>query len=90
MAAVSRNAVGTQLKRMASAANSAPIAGIAMLMDEPIKGVKKLARVAMMRAAILVELPSALEFSFTIDHSPFCFPFYSPREYWAYSFKYVD
>lgn len=56
MAAASKNDVGTQLNRIALVANSAPIAGSAMLTAELIKGVKKLAKVATSNAAILIEL----------------------------------
>jgi hypothetical protein len=56
IAAASKNDVGTQLSRMALVANSAPIAGNAILTDELINGVKKLAKVATNKAAILIEL----------------------------------
>ena len=56
MAAASKNDVGTQLKSMALVANSAPIAGNAMLTAELMNGVKKLAKVATNNAAILIEL----------------------------------
>ena len=55
MAAASKNAVGIQLRTMASAANSAPIEGSAMLMDEPMNGVKKLANVATTSAGARIE-----------------------------------
>lgn len=56
MAAASKNDVGIQLNRIALVANSAPIAGSAMLTAELIKGVKKLAKVATSNAASLIEL----------------------------------
>ena len=56
MAAASKNDVGIQLKRIALVANSVPIAGNAMFTAELIKGVKKLAKVATSKAAILIEL----------------------------------
>jgi hypothetical protein len=56
MAAASKNDVGTQLNRMALVANSAPIAGNAILTAELMNGVKKLAKVATNNAAILIEL----------------------------------
>lgn len=56
MAAVSRNDVGTQLNKMASAENSSPIAGSAMLTAELMKGVRKFANVETSSAAIRIEL----------------------------------
>ena len=56
MAAANKNDVGIQLNRMALVANSAPIAGRAILTAELIKGVKKLARVATNNAVILIDL----------------------------------
>jgi hypothetical protein len=56
MADVNKNAVGIQLSKIASAANSEAIAGSAMLTEEPINGVKKEAIVAINRADILLTL----------------------------------
>ena len=56
IAAASKNAVGTQLNKIALDANSDPIEGSAMLTAELINGVKKLAKVATSNAAILIEL----------------------------------
>ncbi len=55
IAAASKKAVGIQLRTMASAANSAPIEGSAMLTDEPMNGVKKLANVATTSAGARIE-----------------------------------
>ena len=70
MAAASKKDVGIQLKIIASAANSAPIAGTAILMAELMNGVKKLARVAMTKAAILIELLLTPDFPFSMNFSP--------------------
>src|SRR5512136_146901 len=50
MAAARRYEVATQLSDTASIANSAPIEGRAMLIEEPIKGGRKAASVAATRA----------------------------------------
>jgi hypothetical protein len=54
MAAASRYAVGTQLKRMASIAKSRPIDGRAMFTEVPAKGVKNEAAVVATRAVRLL------------------------------------
>jgi hypothetical protein len=54
MAAVNRYAVGIQLISMAFAANSLAIAGRAILIEEPMKGVKKEAIQATNKADILL------------------------------------
>ncbi|OIP30742.1 MAG: hypothetical protein AUK23_08075 [Deltaproteobacteria bacterium CG2_30_43_15] len=51
--AAKRYAVATQLNKTASMANSFPIEGRAMLTEEPIKGVRKDARVATSKAELL-------------------------------------
>jgi hypothetical protein len=56
MAAAKRNPLVTQLRRMASAPKSSPIAGRAILTDDPMKGVKKEAMDATKSAAILTSL----------------------------------
>ena len=50
MAAASRNEVATQLNETASMPNSSPMVGKAIFTEEPMKGIKKAARVAMARA----------------------------------------
>ena len=54
MAAASRYAVGTQLKRMAFIANSRPIDGRAMFTEVAAKGVKNEAAVVAIRAVRLL------------------------------------
>jgi len=56
IADVNRNAVGIQLSKIASVANSEAIAGSAILTEEPINGVKKEAIVAINKADILLTL----------------------------------
>ena len=50
MAAASRNEVATQLSETASMPKCSPIVGRAMFTEEPMKGIKKAARVAMTSA----------------------------------------
>jgi hypothetical protein len=54
MAEVNKNAVGIQLSKIASVANSEAIAGSAILTEEPINGVKNEAMVAINKADILL------------------------------------
>lgn len=54
MAAASKKALVTQFNRTASAVKSAPIVGSAILMADPMNGVKKEAIVATRSAAILI------------------------------------
>lgn len=55
--------VATQFNRIASIENSFPIEGSAMLMDEPIKGVRKEPSVAMSRAAVCIYVHSKLMYA---------------------------
>jgi hypothetical protein len=54
MAAAKRYDVGTQLRSTAPIWNSLPIAGSAILIDEPIKGVRNAESVAMRRADLFI------------------------------------
>ena len=49
MAEANKNDVATQLRETASMPNSFPIAGKAMLTEDPMKGITNAAKVAMMR-----------------------------------------
>jgi hypothetical protein len=53
IAAAKRNEVATQLNKTASIANSFPIDGSAMVTEEPMKGVRKEAKVATNKADLL-------------------------------------
>ena len=50
MAAASRNEVATQLSETASMPKCSPMVGMAIFTEDPMKGMKKAARVAMIRA----------------------------------------
>ena len=56
IAAARRNEVATQLNKTASIANSFPIEGSAILIEEPIKGVRKAVNVATSKAALLFRI----------------------------------
>ena len=56
-AVAKRYEVATQLNKIASMANSFPIEGSAMLMDEPIKGARKELSVATSNTTFLLILP---------------------------------
>lgn len=60
MAAARIAEVATQLKVTAPVANSLPMAGRAMLTDEPMKGVRKELRAATIRAALLFAASSII------------------------------
>ena len=53
MAAVSKNEVATQLSATASIAKSFPIEGKAILTEDPMKGTKNAANIAIIRATFL-------------------------------------
>jgi len=57
-AVAKRYEVGTQLSETASMANSFPIEGRAILMEDPIKGVRKEAIVAIINTTLLLTLLS--------------------------------
>ncbi|MBA7682772.1 hypothetical protein ES703_91124 [subsurface metagenome] len=67
IAAARRYAVATQPREMASIASSLPIDGSAMVMEEPIKGVRKEPSVATSRAAVLFWVSPTLVLSITTD-----------------------
>ena len=69
MAAARRYEVATQFSVTASMVNSLPIDGSAILMEDPIKGVRKEPRVATIKAARLIVLvPVLFSTSFIIYH----------------------
>jgi len=61
MAEAKRYEVGTQLSETASMANSFPIAGRAILIEDPIKGVRKEAMVATSNTTFLLTLNPAAQ-----------------------------
>src|SRR5512136_1061977 len=64
MAAARRYEVATQLSDTASRANSSPIEGRAILIEEPIKGGRKAASVAATRADHFTDALSSIPFAF--------------------------
>lgn len=63
IADANRNDVGIQLNRIASVKNSLPMAGSAILMDDPIKGVINDAIIAIIKAGVLTLLLFSIKFT---------------------------
>ena len=63
MAHASKNDVGIQLNKIALVKNSLPIAGSAILMADDIKGVKKDAIIAIIKAGVLEVLLFSIGFT---------------------------